>query len=561
MSFADVATWESSPKYRIGFLGGVGEFGRNCTVIEDSSGKLLVVDAGIMFPGPGLPGVDRIIPDFSNLVGREEDVVGLVITHGHEDHIGAIPQFLDHVGDCRIFASPLASGIFARKLRASHRTNATVVDVEASQSLQVGPFAITFISANHSIPQTLGALIEVEGDLLYFTGDFRLDDSPLVGHPTDHREVARIAGDRPVRYMFIDSTNAGQDGQTRRESSVMTSIRPRFKEAVGRIYFTTFASHIERQFLAISLAIEFGRKVHVAGFSMKRNVKLAKQIGLHDFPEDVFVDLDEARNLPARELLVLASGSQGERGSFLDRLANDTQKDFRLTSDDLVIFSSVPIPGNEPRITRNIDKYMRRGADVLHYRDSHVHVSGHARNDEIGALITVVRPQCVVPVHGDYYNLIRCADLVDRVGDYESLVSSTGDVVEVYESSHTVIEGALSSRQVYVDDASDDIDEEIVRDRQVLSEQGAILVLLATTPDQSVDLVACHYLGFSGEPVDQIVRNTLKELNESGSQDTVVRAIKNKIYRSIGGPRGNQAKVLILRSDYPSADARNAQIE
>ena len=182
MSFAAVAKWESRPKYRIGFLGGVGEFGRNCTVIEDGGGKLLVVDAGIKFPGPGLPGVDRIIPDFSNLAGRESDVVGLFITHGHEDHIGAIAQFLDRVGDCEIFASPLASGIFARKLRAHQRGKVKIVDVQASQTLEVGPFAITCISANHSIPQTLGALVEVEGDLLYFTGDFRLDDSPLVGH-------------------------------------------------------------------------------------------------------------------------------------------------------------------------------------------------------------------------------------------------------------------------------------------------------------------------------------------------------------------------------------------
>lgn len=547
MSFAEISTWDSQPKYRIGFLGGVGEFGRNCTVIEDPSGKLLVIDAGLMFPGPGLPGVDRIIPDFGNFEGREGDVTALVITHGHEDHIGAIGQFLDRVGSCKILASPLASGIFERKLRGARRQSAELVDVAASQEIAIGPFKITFVSANHSIPQTLGALVEVQGDLLYFTGDFRLDDSPLIGLPTDHRQIAELAGGRAIRYMFVDSTNAGQDGQTRRESSVMTSIRPRFRDARGRIYFTTFASHIERQFLAISLAEEFGRKVHVAGFSMRRNVRLAKELGLHNFAADLFVDTAEAKELPPGELMVLASGSQGEPGSFLDRLANGTQESFELRSDDLIVFSSVPIPGNEPRITRNIDKYMRLGAEVLHYRDAHVHVSGHARNDEIGALITVVQPQCVVPVHGDHYNIVRCAELVGRVGPYDSLIAATGDVIEVFPTEHVLRSDVLSARPIYVDDNSDDIPEEVVRDRATLSEQGAIIVHLRHSPSEDVhELIEVRYLGYSGEPIDDLIKQVIEHSNNDDASSNITRLIKNKVYRSIGGPRGRQAKVIIL---------------
>lgn len=547
VTFAAIAEWQSQPRYRIGILGGVGEFGRNCTVIEDASGKMLVIDAGMMFPGPDLPGVNRVIPDFTNFAGREDDVLALLITHGHEDHIGAIPQFLDHVGHCDILATPLASGIFDRKLHRGQRERANVVEVHAGEAMEIGPFKLTFIAANHSIPQTMGALVEVQGDLLYFTGDFRLDDSPMLGHVTDHRGVNEQAGDRPVRFMFIDSTNAGQSGQTRRESSVRTSIRPAFARARGRIYFTTFASHIERQFLAISLAEEFGRKVHVAGFAMRRNSRLAQQLGLHQFPEDLFVDRAVAQLMKPSELLVLASGSQGETGSFLDRLAHGTQPDFKLTADDLMILSSVPIPGNEPRITRNIDRYMRTGASVLHYRDAHVHVSGHARNDEIGALIHVVRPECVIPVHGDHYNLVRCADLVREVGPMEALVLGTGDVVEVFANDHTVSRAALSSREIYVDDHSDDIPETVIHERRVIAEQGLICVqLTALEEGRSHQLASIQFIGFSGPPLDAVVGEALDSANNQAGEVNVVRLVRNAIYGSIGGPRGRQARVLVV---------------
>lgn len=546
MTFADIAKWESQPNYRIGILGGIGEFGRNCTIIEDPTGKLLVIDVGIMFPGPGLPGVNRIIPDFGNLAGREDDIVGLVITHGHEDHIGAISQFLDRVGGCQILASPLASGIFERKLRPEHRRDLRLVDIENAQKVELGPFALTFVAANHSIPQTLGVLVEVQGDLLYFTGDFRLDDSPILGHATNHLAVSGFALDRKIRFLFVDSTNAGQDGSTRRESSVMTSIRPVFAKARGRIYFTTFASHIERQFLAITLAQEYGRKVYVAGAAMNRNVRLATMLGVHNLPGDLFVDRETARQTEPSKLMVLASGSQGEEGSFLDRLAHGTQTHFALRDDDLIIFSSVPIPGNEPKITRNIDVYLRAGAEVLHYRDHHVHVSGHARNDEIGALISTVDPTCVVPMHGDHYNILRCAELAQRVGPYDTLVLSTGDVLEVYEESHEVVANALSSRPVYVDDLSDDIPDKVVQDRRVLSEQGLIMIqLFEADDDGSYELGEVNYAGFSGPPVDAIIEQTLSKVNSSGSDTNVARSVRDAVYRSIGGPRGRQAKIML----------------
>lgn len=546
MTFADIKEWESRPNYRIGILGGIGEFGRNCTIIEDPSGKLLVIDVGIMFPGPGLPGVNRIIPDFDNLAGREDDVVALVITHGHEDHIGAISQFLDRVGGCQILASPLASGIFERKLRHEHRRDLRLIDIEDAQQVDVGPFKLTFVAANHSIPQTLGVLVEVQGDLLYFTGDFRLDDSPILGHATNHLGVSGFALERKIRYLFVDSTNAGQDGSTRRESSVMTSIRPVFAKAPGRIYFTTFASHIERQFLAITLAQEYGRKVYVAGAAMTRNVRLATKLGLHKLPGDLFVDRETAQKTDPSKLMVLASGSQGEEGSFLDRLADGTQPHFELRDDDLIIFSSVPIPGNEPKITRNIDVYLRAGAEVLHYRDHHVHVSGHARNDEIGALISTVQPTCVVPMHGDHYNILRCAELAQRVGPYDTLVLSTGDVLEVFDDSHEVVTDALSSRPVYVDDLSDDIPEQVVRDRRVLSEQGLILIqLFEAADDGSYELGEVNYVGFSGPPVDAIVEQKLKTINDSDGGPGVVRLVRDAIYRKIGGPRGRQAKIVV----------------
>jgi ribonuclease J len=546
VTFAQLTNWKSRPKYRIGILGGIGEFGRNCTVIEDPSGKLLVIDVGIMFPGPGLPGVNRIIPDFENLAGREADVVGLVITHGHEDHIGAISQFLDRVVKCDIFASPLASGIFERKLRHEHRQGVRLVDVKDAQELEIGPFRLTFIAANHSIPQTLGVMVEIQGDLLYFTGDFRLDDSPLLGHQTNHLRVSEFAKQRAIRYMFVDATNAGQEGSTRRESSVMTSIRPAVAKAQGRIYFTTFASHIERQFLAITLAQEYGRKVYVAGAAMTRNVRLAAKLGLHTFPEGLFVDRVTAQRLPPSQLLVLASGSQGEEGSFLDRLAHSTQAHFELRDDDLIIFSSVPIPGNEPKITRNIDAYLRAGAEVLHYRDHHVHVSGHARNDEIGSLINTANPTCVVPVHGDHYNILRCAELAKRVGPYDTLILSTGDVLEVFEDSHSVVSQALSSRPVYVDDQNDDIPDQIVRDRRILSEQGLIIIqLFEADDDGSYELGEVTYVGFSGKPVDALIEKKLDEINRSGGGPGAVRQVRELIYRHIGGPRGRQAKVVV----------------
>lgn len=537
----------SEPKYRVWVLGGVGEFGRNCTVIEDRSGKLLVIDAGIMFPGPDLPGVQRIIPDFGNLAGREQDIVALLVTHGHEDHLGAIPQFIDAVGTCLVFASPLAIGILDRKLTDGQRQKADIRPVRPLDRQMLGPFAAKFFAANHSIPQTLGILIELAGDLLYFTGDFRLDDVPILGHANDHDGALDEIGERRVRFMFIDSTNAGQDGRTRGETSVWSSIRPLMEQAKGTVYFTTFASHLERQFQALSMAEEFGRRVFVAGRAMRRNVDLARKLGIFRISPDVFVGRDAMATLDPNQLLVLASGSQGEPGSFLDNLSRGSQQGFSLSSDDLIIMSSVPIPGNEPRITAEIDRFMRLGAQVLHYRDAHVHVSGHAKNDELGAIMHAVRPMCVVPVHGDHYNLVRTADLAKRIGGISSLILRTGQVVEVFEDAYEISPRELSARPVFVDDHSSDVPLSVVAERRILRDQGAIVVHVTFDPGTaSYSLVSLSRLGFSGRAdLEGLVQSALSGLGGRVETDQVSRTCRDIIFRNIAGRRGSQARVVV----------------
>jgi ribonuclease J len=548
------------PDLRIWILGGVGEFGRNCTVLEDTrTKKLLIIDAGIMFPGHDLPGVNRIAPDFTDLTARAEDIVGLLITHGHEDHIGAIPQFVDAVGDRPIFLGPLARGLVERKLTESQRPIDHLHTVELLQTVELGPFTATFLGANHSIPQTMGIVVEVGDNLLHFTGDFRLDDMPILGHATDHNSLFDLLDGRRPRFMFVDSTNAGQDGRTRTESSVWTTLRPAVADARGTVYFTTFASHLERQYQALLLAVEYGRRVYVAGRAMRRNVELARKLGIFELPDDLFVELRASADVPRGGLLVLASGSQAEPGSFLDRLSFGARDPFTVGPGDLLVMSSVPIPGNEPRVVHLVDRFLRSGAEVLDYRSAHVHVSGHARNDEIAALVRAVHPQCVIPVHGDHYNLLKCAELASRVGAISTLVLRTGQVVDVFARHYEVSPSEVSARPVYIDDQSDDISERIVRERRVLSTQGAVFVSLAFDgQDNSFAVTSVGRLGFSGDvDLESVVAAALQELTDPADRALVIRKCRDAIYRSIGGPRGSQAIVVVEVTQIPQAHRIN----
>jgi ribonuclease J len=477
-------------------LGGLGAIGRNCLVLEHDD-TIIVVDAGLMFPEEEMLGVDIVIPDFSYLIANRAKVHGIFLTHGHEDHIGALSYLLEQV-NAPVYATSLTRGLVENKLRNSAVKNkAQLNTVQPGQEIVVGPFRVTPFHVNHSIPDAVGLAIRTPLGLIVHTGDFKIDHTPIEGRPADLSALAHLTNEGVV-LLLSDSTNAESPGYTLSESELVGTFHQVFSQAKGRIIVATFASLLSRVQLVIETAAKLGRKVAVAGRSMEDNVAIAEQLGYVRFPEGVRVPLSQIQNLPDDKVCVLATGSQGEPNAALARMAMGRFRYVNIREGDTVLLSSKAIPGNETAIYRNIDNLSRLGADVVYGRHAGLHVSGHAAEEELKLMLNLLRPLYFVPVHGAYRMLRAHAKLAYELGfaSEDVFLMDNGDSLELTPAGIKRGE-TLALEDILVDGALvGDVGSTILRDRQTLAKDGFVVARV------SVDL-AQHALTSEPELVSQ----------------------------------------------------------
>ena len=459
-------------------LGGLGEIGQNMLALEYED-DIVVVDAGVLFPGEDTPGIDFAIPDISYLRENRDRVRAILITHGHEDHIGALPFVLAEI-DAPVYASRLTHGLISVKLRERGMIrDARLNVVEPHNRFRVGAFQVEFFRVCHSIPDAMGLAIETPLGMVIHTGDFKIDHTPIDSQPMDFIALARLAGDGAL-LLLSDSTYAEVKGYTESEQVVGRALDRLIGEAPGRVMVATFASLISRVQHVVDSAVKYDRKVAVVGRSMANNVKMARKMGYLDVPDGVLVSTRDAARLPQERVVIVATGSQGEPTSALVRIANGDHRDVEVVPGDTVIISASPIPGNETLIAKTIDSLFMRGAQVYYSRIEMVHVHGHASQEELKMMLGLVRPRYFVPVHGEYRHLVAHAAIARSMGVPASntFVLTDGDVLQIDSGGADVV-GTVPVGRVYVDGRTLwDMHSEALDDRRRLARNGVVAVLL-----------------------------------------------------------------------------------
>jgi ribonuclease J len=475
----DIGAVSDPRAVRILPLGGVGEIGLNMTVIEGAD-DLLVIDAGLMFPDEEMLGIDLVIPDMRYLMDRRDKVRAVLLTHGHEDHTGALPYLL---ADLRVpvYGTPLSLGLAAEKLKeADLLSHADLRPVRPRDRLQVGAFGVEFLRVSHSIPDSVALAIQTSAGMVVHTGDFKFDQSPVDAQLTDYRRLSEL-GDAGVLVLLSDSTNAVREGFTPSERTVGLAFDEIFRTATGRVIVACFASNIHRVQQVLDVAAALGKQVAVSGKSMVANTRIAAELGYLRVPLATLISLDELQRLPPAQGVVVTTGSQGEPLSAIARMAAAEHKQLRVAPGDTVIFSARAIPGNEKSIGRTINSLFRQGAHVITEDASAVHVSGHASREELKLMLNLVRPTFFVPIHGEYRHLHHHAQLAREVGvpDGRTFVVEDGDVLEFTPESGRVI-GKAPAGRVFVDGKRvGDVGDTVLRDRQHLAQDGMMAVILA----------------------------------------------------------------------------------
>jgi ribonuclease J len=482
-------------------LGGLGAIGRNMTVFE-YDGKLLIVDCGVLFPDVEQPGVDLILPDFGPILDRLADVQAIVLTHGHEDHIGAVPYLLAHKPDIPLVGSQFTLALVEAKL-AERRIQPYTLTVREGGRERLGPFECEFFAVNHSIPDALAVAIRTPAGLVLHTGDFKMDQLPLDGRITDLAGFARL-GAEGVDLLLSDSTNAEIPGFVTPEREIGPVLDSIFAKAKGRIIVASFASHVHRVQQVFDSAVEHGRKVALIGRSMVRNMGIARDLGLLNIPAGLVVGIEEATTLPPDQIVLMSTGSQGEPMSALGRMASGDHRHITIAPGDTVVLASSLVPGNETSVYRVINRLARAGAVVVHKDVAKVHVSGHAPAGELLYLLNVVRPSNLMPVHGEWRHLRAHARLgvesgvaADRV-----VICEDGDVVDLVEGRASLV-GHVKSRYVYVDGlAVGDVSESLLTERRILGDGGfiATTVVVDSVTGKVVAGPTLSAKGFSEDP-------------------------------------------------------------
>ena len=528
-----------SNKLRIIPIGGLGEIGKNMTAFEYGE-NILIVDTGLMFPENDMLGIDYIIPDFQYIIDRADWVRGIVITHGHEDHTGAINHVLDHV-QAPIFATPLTRGLLEVKIARDKRNqNADLITVQAGQTIEVDPFKIELFHVSHSIPDCVGLGITTPAGLVVHTGDYKFDHTPVDGWPTDYGKLAEFSA-RGVMALLADSTNADDPGWTPSERVIDPAFDEVFRNAPGRIIVASFASLISRMQQVANAAHNHGRKLAFVGRSMTDNAKMAQELGYLEIPAGVEVSTDEALNMKESRVVLMCTGSQGEPTSIMGRLARDTNRLFGVKNGDTIVLSSHPIPGNEEIVYRTINSLFRRGATVIYDPIAPVHVSGHASQEEMKLLLHLVKPKHLIPIHGELRHLHQHAALAREVGiPAENIAVVENGQSIVFENGRMRLGERIPGGYVFVDGSGvGDIGPSVVRERDILSREGFVMVNLQVNP-QTGKLVHEPEIvtkGFVYEPEsDELILETVRRIantveSANGNlQRDVEKQVKNFLY-------------------------------
>ena len=502
----------AGPAVRIVFLGGLGEIGRNCACIE-VEGRILVVDVGIMFPDPDMPGVDLVLPDFTYLRENADRVDGIILTHGHEDHTGGLAYLLRDF-PVAVYGSELTLALARNRVdEAGMADQAQFIPVGDGERRRIGPCEVEFIPVTHSVPHAFATAFYTPEGIILHSGDFKIDLHPVDGRRTDLARMGALASDPGIRLLMVDSTNAEEPGFTPSESTVGATLRKVFLARPDRRFIVTcFASHIHRVQQVADAAIAGGRKVATLGRSMQKNVTLARRLGLLHIPDQSMVDIEDVDTLEPGQVCVISTGSQGEPMSALSRLATGENRFFRLRENDVVVISAHPIPGNEWSVGRVIDSLHRRGVEVIHSGVDSVHVSGHARQGELAMLMSVTRPEFVIPVHGEYRhmaNQIQVAASMGISGD-RVLLCEDGDAVRLDDDGlHR--DGTVPGGYLFVDGSSvGDIGHGVLRDRMVLAEEGVVMAV-ATVDLKRGEVVGTPQIVTRGWAYDQDTEALLEE--------------------------------------------------
>jgi len=518
---------------RIFALGGLGEIGRNMAVFENH-GRLLIVDCGVLFPEEHQPGIDLILPDFAPILDRMDDIEAVVLTHGHEDHIGALPYLLRHRADIPVLGSRLTLALVEAKMR-EHRIVPAVTVVKDGEISTLGPFSVEFLAVNHSIPDAMALAIRTDAGLVMHTGDFKMDQLPLDGRITDLNGFARL-GDEGVDILMSDSTNAEIPGFVPSERDLVPVLDAVFLRAEGRIIVASFASHVHRIQQIIDMAVLHGRKVAFVGRSMVRNMGVARDLGYLTIPGGVMVEVDDLPGLPDDEAVLICTGSQGEPMAVLSRIAARNHP-ITVGEGDTVILASSLIPGNENAVNRVINGLSRLGAQVVHKANALVHVSGHAAAGELRYVYNVVKPRHLIPVHGEWRHMRANAEVATSVGITNVLLVEDGVVVDLVDGVASIT-GYVPVGFVYVDGSSvGDVTETELKDRRVLGEEGFISIFVAVdiVDGEVVAGPEVHARGFGDENLDPLVAKVRAEIESAleGGVDSTVE-LQQRIRRAAG---------------------------
>ncbi len=476
----------AKPLLRVIPLGGLGEIGKNMLVLEVDE-KLLIIDAGLMFPTSDMHGIDIVIPDATYVMERRSQVVGVILTHGHEDHIGALPYFIDEGLRAPVYATALTRGLIEIKLREEKLLGESDLNtVTENDVLELGPFTVEFFHTTHSFPDSVGVAIKTPAGRVIHTSDYRFDPTPVDEKPTEEEKLQRW-GDEGVLLLLADSTNATREGTTPSEATVETMLDEVIGKAEGRVLLATFASNLGRVQQIINVARRHGRRVGVIGRSMVNNVKIAIQLGYLDVTQDELLTAGEMESLPAHEIVIVATGSQGEPTSAMVRMSLGDHRQLTLRPGDTVVLSATPIPGNEELFNRTVDNLFRQGAHVLYYELGKVHVSGHGGRDDYRHMLRLTRPQYFVPVHGEYRHLVlhRLLAIEMGVDDDNAFILEDGHTLEFghFGDGDAVLARlgeVLPAGHVYVDGLGvGDVGSVVLRDRKQLSQDGFIVCIVA----------------------------------------------------------------------------------
>ncbi|VBB08029.1 metallo-beta-lactamase [Lucifera butyrica] len=465
-------------------LGGLGEIGKNMTVIRYGD-EMIVIDAGLMFPEDDMLGIDLVIPDITYLLENRDSVKAIVLTHGHEDHIGALPYVLKQL-DVPVYGTRLTLGILAGRLKENNVPATNLVAVKPGDQIQVGCFKVGFIRVSHSIADAVAISVRTPVGTIVHTGDFKLDQTPIDGKVTDFYAFAEL-GTKGVLVLLADSTNAERPGYTQSEKSVGLAFDEAFRHARERIIIATFSSNIHRIQQAIDMAVKYKRKVAILGRSMINVVTIALELGYLTVPEGTLIDIDEIPNYPAAEIVILTTGSQGEPMAALTRMAMSDHKKIEILPGDTVIISATPIPGNEKMVSRTVDYLFRQGADVIYEATSGIHASGHASQEELKLIHNLIRPKFFIPVHGEYRHLKKHAKLAQELGMPKEniFVAENGQVLE-FSPAQGAINGKVTAGNVLVDGLGvGDVGNIVLRDRRQLAQDGILIVVVTMDKQRS----------------------------------------------------------------------------